>query len=184
LRRVLLNVTMLLIGAVCLAVTWYYEPPIRYRNPLGPHAKPRHKPAANHYLRVMAGKNLNLRQMTLRLKWDGELLGTPQVLRGQLTREIEPEVEIKDNLLLIHLASADGQPVAVKGKGPLLRLLFPRQSGDDEVPADAVSIQSAIGVNARGRKVTVKHLRLVPMESGRRTKAAAQPPVSEGTDGQ
>ncbi len=165
-RRIWPHLLILLTGLVCLALTWHFEPPIRFQPSYAPPGLPLTKTnSGNQYLRVVATQPLHLRELTLRLRWDPKQVADLQVLRGYLTRQIEPRTEVHDNTAIITLVEAHGGRALLSGRGALLRLLF-RQLSAAAGP-DAVRIEAAIGVAPNGRKMAVKTLRVQPMETPR-----------------
>jgi len=165
LRRAWPHLLILLAGVLCLAVTWHLEPAIRYLRPLGAAAQPHPKPKYNHYLRVVATQALQLRQLTLRVQWDPQQVTEPQVLRGFLTRQTAPKVRIKSNAVVIIWTAPNDDRAVVAGQGPVARLMFRQVSPGKPVTANAVRIETAIGITTNGRKIAVRGLRLAPLES-------------------
>ena len=166
-RRYKVHIMIMVVGLVCLAVTWYLEPPIQL--PAKAISKAPRAAAQNHYLRVMATQPLAFRELTIQVAWNGKLVGRPQVLHGKLTRKARPHIQIDKNQATITCKNWSGKPINISGKGPVARLIF-RKFKNKPLPPDAVRVVSVQGITAKGVSAPVEGLALVGYQP-------PQPPV-------
>lgn len=160
-RRYLPHLLILLTGLFCLALTWYYEPPIQHQQPFAKKVRNHQTIKRDYHLRVLTSQPLDLQSLTLTITWDKSLLTKPKVRHGRLTRKTRPQTRHGKNMATIIFENRQGNETKITGRGPLARLAFHRHNRNVPVPQNAVRVVSATGVRPDGTKVKLKKLSLV-----------------------
>lgn len=164
-RRFIPHILILLIGFICLAVTWYLEPPIQF--PMKPRVLMQQTARSgsaytHHYLRLVSPKKLEpFQELRFTVSWNDNRVEQPSILYAKLTKQALPIAEFAGNQATVTCRNWRDRGQLIAGKGVLARLIFVKDEPGTRIRNRDIRLLNAVGVRADGSEVTLKGLRLV-----------------------